>query len=245
MIAITFKDLPPTYEDSTNKLARISNSSGCNVRLRDGLRNALWQSFKVSWFPSRNEHGQRIPHLPVLISLTGQEWDLLPRSWTVEQQSLPYQESSCDYCNANQPVITLRACQAFDGALCEPPFSSMWPPSRQEPHPVRGLHLNSLQKEYADWDIHPPAIVPLLISSHRAFPIWAIHRSYWVRTSRSDLKFQKEKALSDLCRSELQHVVTRWIILGLLSDRPRWQLQITFVTKQEQSKFEDNLWILI
>lgn len=34
---------------------------------------------------------------------------------TVVQQSLPYQDSSCDYCNDNQPVITLRACQAFEG----------------------------------------------------------------------------------------------------------------------------------
>lgn len=34
---------------------------------------------------------------------------------TVEPQSLPYQDSSCDYRNDNQPVITLRACQAFEG----------------------------------------------------------------------------------------------------------------------------------
>lgn len=59
-----------------------------------------------------------------------------PRSWTAEQQSLPYQESSCDYCNTNQPVITLRACQALDRVLWEPPFSSMWPHSWQKSHPV-------------------------------------------------------------------------------------------------------------
>lgn len=102
---------------------------------------------------------------------------LLPRSRTVEQQSLPSQESFCDYCNANQPVITLRACQALDGVLCGPPLSSMWPHSWQKSHPVTGPHFNSLQQEYADWDICPPAIVPRLISSHRTFSIWAFHRS--------------------------------------------------------------------
>lgn len=143
---------------------------GSNVRLRDILQNVLWQCFEVSsihhilWC---NEH----EHLPNLISLTIQEWGFCRghEPWS----STPYQESSCDYCNANQPVITLRACQVLDGTLCEPPFSSMWPHSWQKSHPVTGLHLNSLQQEYADWDIHPPAIVPLLISSHRTFSIWS------------------------------------------------------------------------
>lgn len=127
---------------------------------------------------------------------------LLLRWWTAGQQSPPYQESSRDYCNANQPVITLRACQALDGVFCEPPFSSMWPHSWQKSHPVTGHHLNSLQQEYADWDIRPPAIVPLLISSHRTFSIWAFHRSY-SEDPGSDLKFLKEKAVSDICRLRL------------------------------------------
>ena len=126
----------------------------------------------MHWTPSEDFSSAQ-PHLTHWPGMR-----LLPRSRTVEQQSLPYQGSSCDYCNTNQLVITLRACRALDGALLEPPFSSMWPHSWQKSHPVTGTHLNSLQQEYADWDIHPPAIVALLISSHRTFSISAFHRRY-------------------------------------------------------------------
>lgn len=130
------------------------------------------------------------------------------------QPSLQCQESSCDYCKVNQPVITLRGCQALDRVLWETPFSSMWPHSWQKSHPVMGLHLNSIQQEYADWDIHPPAIVPLLISSNRTFSIWAFHRSHSEeRTSRSQLKFLKEMAFSDLCRLGLPLMIIRSFFL--------------------------------
>lgn len=212
MITITFKVQLLAYKDSNSKFARISASIGSDVRELDRLQNALWQYFDISWiyispvcgtqsevFSSAQPH---LTHWPGRM--------LLPRSWTVEQQLLPYQESSCDYCNANQPVITLRACQALDGALWETPFSSMWPHSWQKSHPVTGPHLNSLQQECADWDIHPQAIVPLLISSNRTFSIWAFHRSCCEeRTSRSDLKFLREMAFSDVCRSGLQLMMIR------------------------------------
>lgn len=135
------------------------------------------------------------------------EMRLLQRSWTVEQQSLSYQESSCDYCNANQPVITLRACQALDRTLCEPPFSSMWPRRWQKSHPVTGPHLNCLQQEYADWDIRPPAIVPLLISSHGTFSIWALHRSYRDLQVWSQKSQRKGSSWYTVCALGLQLMV--------------------------------------
>lgn len=137
------------------------------------LRSKWNSSCSILQWSRSEDFSSALPHLTHRPRMR-----LLPRSWTAEQQSLPYQESSCDYCNANQPVITLRARQALDEVLCEPPFSSMWPHSWQKSHPVPGHHLNSLQQEYADWDIRPPAIVPPLISSHRTFSIWAFHRSY-------------------------------------------------------------------
>ena len=173
----TFEDLLPAYKDSNSKLAKINKlqcqSEGQAAKcIMTALRSELDSSCSIQQWTRSEGFSSAQAHLTHWPGMS-----LLPRSWTVEQQSLPYQESSCDYRNANQPVITLRACQAPDGALCEPPFSSMWPHGWQKSHPVTGPHLNSLQQEYADWDIHPPAIVPLLIFSHRTFSIWAFHRS--------------------------------------------------------------------
>lgn len=67
----------------------------------------------------------------------------------------------------------------------------MWPHHR----PVTGPHLSCLQQEYADWDIPPPAIVPLLISSHWTFSIRAFHRSCW-EDLQVDLKSVQKKGSS-------------------------------------------------
>lgn len=183
----------PANKDYKSKLARICNSQAST--LSDRLQNAIWQCVDASWisFARWTQSEVFSSARPHLTQLPGRM--LLPRSWTVEKQSLPCQESSCDYCNANLPVITLRACQALDGELREPPFSSMWPHSWQQSHPVTGPHLSSLQQEYADWDIHPPAIFPLIISSNKTCSIFLFLRSYCENKSCRSDHFLKEKSV--------------------------------------------------
>lgn len=153
-------------------------------------------------FLLRAEHSERFSHLPSINSLTCQEECVCRGRWTVAKQSLPHQESSCDYCNANLPVITLRACRGTDGELWEPPFSSMWPHSWQQSHPVTGPQLNSFQQESADWDIYPPAIVPLIIPSKKICSIWFFFffffflKSYCENKTRRSDYFLKENTFS-------------------------------------------------
>lgn len=101
----------PANKDYKSKLARICNSQAST--LSDRLQNAIWQCVDASWisFARWTQSEVFSSARPHLTQLPGRM--LLPRSWTVEKQSLPCQESSCDYCNANLPVITLRACQAL------------------------------------------------------------------------------------------------------------------------------------
>lgn len=110
----------------------------------------------------------------------------------------------------------------------------MWPCGWQKSHPVTGPRLNCLRQEYADWDIHPPAIVPLLISSHRTlFFNLSFSQKWSERTSRFNLQTLKRKGSS--WRMEMKAAAN--------DNCPRAQQQLQmacFVSTNTQSLSADN-----
>lgn len=99
----------------------------------------------------------------------------------------------------------------------------MWPRIWQKSHPVTGPDLNCLRQEYADWDIHPPAIVPLLISSHRTlFQFELFTEVKWEDLQVWSADSQKKKAAPDIWKWKLQLMVAvpepsdnfKWLVLS-------------------------------